>query len=154
MLKIGESFIFEDDWSQRRSSLKYFEGDEDEAASWSVAIGFTMGDFNGEKISPSLCINPIDTDKKSIAELTGESFSLMTIQESCAREDSFYIYEHEPLVSYELKILEIRNNKAHIKCSGILIVDGYTKPYTQEKFEIDSWIPVIKSVKDWAKFGL
>ena len=114
MLKIGESFVFEDDWSQRRSSLMYFEGDEDEAASWSVEIGFTRGDFNGEKISPSLCINPIDTDKKSAAELAGESFSVMTMEESSDREDSFYIYEHEPLVGYELKILEIKTMNEQI----------------------------------------
>lgn len=154
MLKIGKSFVFEDDWSKRQSSLKYFEGDEEEAASWSVDIGFTKGDFHGEQIAPSLCINPIDTDKKSITELTGESFSVRTIEESCDREDSFYIYEHEPLVSYDLKILEIRKNEAHITCSGILVVDGYAKPYTQETFEIDSWIPVIESVDDWEKFGL
>lgn len=154
MLKIGKSFVFEDDWSRRQSSLMYFKGDEDESASWSVNIGFTMGDFDGEKISPSICINPIDTNKKSIAELAGESFSVMTIEESWDREDSFYIYEHEPLVDYELKILEIRNNKAHIKCSGTLIVDGYAKPYTKEKIEIDSWIPIIESVNDWEKFGL
>jgi len=132
----------------------YFEGDEEEAASWSVDIGFAMGDFNGEKISPSLCINPIDTDKNAIEELAGESFSVMTIEESCAREDSFYIYEQEPLVDYELKILEIRTDQAHIKCSGTLVVDGYAKPYTKEKFEIDSWVPIITSVKDWGKFGL
>lgn len=45
MLKIGESFVFEDDWSRRQSSLMYFEGDEDEAASWSVDIGFVRGGF-------------------------------------------------------------------------------------------------------------
>ena len=132
----------------------YFEGDEDEAASWSVEIGFAMGDFNGKKISPSFCINPIDTDKKSVAELAGESFSVVTMEESCDREDTFYIYEHEPLVGYELKILEIKTNKAHIKCSGTLIVDGYAELYTKENFEIDSWIPIIESVKDWEKFGL
>ena len=98
MLKIGESFIFEDDWSRRRSSLMYFEGDEDEAAAWSVDVAFAMGNFEGEQISPSLCINPIDTDKKSITELVGESFSVMTMEESFDREDSFYIYEHEPLL--------------------------------------------------------
>ena len=45
-----------------------------------------------------------------------------------------YIYEHEPMISYKLKILEIRNSKVHIQCSGILIVDGYAEPYEQEKF--------------------
>jgi len=113
-----------------------------------------MGDFGGERIAPSLCINPIDTDKKSIAELTGESFSVRTMEESRDREDSFYIYEHEPLVNYELKILEIKVDRAHIKCSGTLVVDGYAEPYTKEKFEIDSWIPIIASVQDWEKFGL
>lgn len=154
MLKIGQSFVFEDDWSRRQSSLMYHESDEDEKASWSVHIGFAAGDFGGEKISPLICINPIDTDKESVAELVGESFSVMTVEESWDREDSFYIYEHEPMVNYEVKVLEIRENKAHIKCSGTLIVDGYAKPYTKDKFEIDSWIPIIESVKDWAKFGL
>lgn len=102
MLKIGESFVFEDDWSQRRSSFMYFEGDETETPSWSVDIGFAAGDFHGEKISPSICINPIDTDKRSATDLAGESFSVMTMEESFDREDSFYIYEHGPLVSYQL----------------------------------------------------
>lgn len=154
MLKIGASFVFEDDWSRRQSCLMYFECDEDESASWSVDIGFAVGEFDGEKISPSLCINPIDTDKKSVTELVGESFSLTTIEEICDREDSFYIYEHEPLANYELTILEIEMNKAHIKCNGTLITDGYAKPFTKEKFEIDSWIPVIESAKDWKKFEL
>ena len=154
MLKIGEYFVFEDDWSQRRSSFMYFEGDETETPSWSVDIGFAAGDFHGQKISPSICINPIDTDKRSATDLAGESFSVMTMEESLDREDSFYIYEHEPLVDYQLKIIEIRTNKAHIKCSGTLIVDGYAQPYAKEKFEIDSWIPIIQSATDWEKFGL
>lgn len=132
----------------------YFEGDEDESAAWSVDIAFAVGNFDGEQISPSLSITPIDTDKKTITELVGESFAVMTMEESCVREDSFYIYEHEPLVDYELKILEIETNKAHIKCSGTLIVDGCAEPYRKEKFELDSWIPIIESVNDWEKFGL
>ena len=153
MLKIGK-FVFEDDWTHRRSSLMYFKRNEDEAPSWSVDIGFAKGDYNGEEILPSLCINPIDTKKESIADLVGESFSVMTTDESYDREDSFYIYEPEPLADYKLEILEIDSDKAHIKCSGTLIVDGYKEPPIKEKFEIDSWIPVIESVKDWEKFGL
>ncbi len=153
MLKIGK-FVFEDDWSHRRSSLMYFKGDEEEAPSWSVDIGFAKGNFNGEEITPSLCINPIDTQKESIVDLVGEAFSVQTIEESCDREDSFYIYEHEPLEHYELKILAIDSDRAHIKCSGTLVVDGYVEPPTKETFEIDSWLPVIESPKDWEKFGL
>lgn len=152
MLKIGDSVVFEDDWSNRRSCLMYFKGDEEEPAFWSVDIGFCEGDFHGEEIRPSLSINSIDTVKESVSDLIGESFAIKKIEESCDREDTFYIYEHEPLVSYQLKILEIEDHKAHIKCSGILVVDGYAKPYTTEKFEIDSWVPVIESVKDWEKF--
>lgn len=89
-----------------------------------------------------------------MAELIGTSFSVTAIEESYNREDAFYIYEHEPLVNYTSKILEIREDKAHIKCCGTLIVDGYAKPYTEEKFEIDSWLPMIESVRDWEKFAL
>ena len=40
------------------------------------------------------------------------------------------------MASYKLKILEIRNSKAHIQCSGILIVDGYAEPDEQGKIRI------------------
>lgn len=53
MLKIGESFIFADDWSGRRSSLMYFEGN-DEPPSWSVDAGFAEGYYKGGRIRPSL----------------------------------------------------------------------------------------------------
>ena len=56
------------------------------------------------------------------------------------------------MVSYEVEVLEIKDSMAHVKCSGVMIVDGYSDPYVQEAFEIDSWIPVIESVDDWAKF--
>ena len=154
MLKIGDSFVFEDDWSHRRSALYYDQGDEEEPASWSVSVGFAQENFDGEEILPSLCINPIDTDKRSVGDLAGASFSVDTMEESMDREDTFYIYEHEPLVNYQLKVLEIRDRKAHIQCAGTLVVDGYADPCTTEKFEIDSWIPVIQSAADWEKFGM
>ena len=70
------------------------------------------------------------------------------------REDTFYIYESEPMIFYKLEIVEIKDDNAHIKCSGILIVDGYEEPYEEENFEIDSVLPVIESANDWKKFGL
>ena len=33
-----------------------------------------------------------------------------------------------------------------------MIVDGYSDPYEEGKFEIDSWVPIIESASDWAKF--
>jgi len=33
----------------------------------------------------------------------------------------------------------------------INLVDGNSNLYVQETFEIDSWIPIIESVNDWAR---
>ena len=103
------------------------------------------------RISPSICINPIDTDKSDVKELVGTTFSVKTVEESEEREDSFYLYENEPLIEYRIEVLDIVEAKAHIKCNGVLILDGYAEPRIEERFEIDSWIPVIESVQDWDK---
>lgn len=58
------------------------------------------------------------------------------------------------MVSYRLEIIEIRYDNAHIRCTGVLIVDGYADPIEKEYFEIDSLIPIIESVDDWKKFEL
>ena len=106
------------------------------------------------RISPSICINPIDTDKSDVKELVGTTFSVKTVEESEEREDSFYIYENEPLIEYRIEVIDIVEAKAHIKCIGVLILDGYAEPWIEERFEIDSWIPVIESVQDWDKLAL
>ena len=153
MLKIKD-FTFQEDWENRRSCLMLFKADREESASWAVDIGFKPGDFEGNEISPSLCINPIDTDKSVVKELVGTTFSVKTALDSEEREDSFYIYENEPLPEYRIEILEIVEAKAHIKCKGVLILDGYAEPWIEERFQIDSWIPVIESVHDWDKLSL
>ena len=56
------------------------------------------------------------------------------------------------MVSYEVEVLEIKDSKARIRCSGIMIVDGYSDPYEEEKFEIDCLVPIIEAASDWAKF--
>ena len=150
MLKIGEKHRFEDDLSDRQSCLLF----DKESGSWSVDIGFKEGDFRGELTAPSICINSIDSNKSSVKDLVGESFSVNTIEECDEREDTFYIYESEPMISYKLEIIEIKDDNAHIRCIGILIVDGYAEPIEKEYFEIDSLIPIIESVDDWKKFGL
>ena len=150
MLKIGEKYCFEDDLSDRQSCLIFGKDN----GTWSVAIGFKEGDFRGELTAPSICINSIDSNKSSVKALVGESFSVNTIEECDEREDTFYIYESEPMISYKLEIIEIKDDNAHIRCIGILIVDGYAEPIEKEYFEIDSLIPIIESVDDWKKFGL
>ena len=150
MLKIGEKYCFEDDLSGRQSCLLF----DKEDGSWSVDIVFREGDFRGEIIAPSICINSIDSNKSSAKDLVGETFSVNTLEECDEREDTFYIYESEPMISYKLEIIEIKDDNAHIRCIGILIVDGYAEPIEKEYFEIDSLIPIIESVDDWKKFEL
>ncbi len=150
MLKIGDKFLFEESLLDRQTCLMFLK--ENNSSSWSVDIGFKNGNFGDDILSPAICINPITTDKNSIGDLVGERFRVATIEECDDREDTFYLYESEPMVSYDLEVLEIRDNRAHLICKGILIVDGYSEPYIQESFEIDSWVPVIESVNDWVKF--
>lgn len=150
MLKIGDKFLFEESLLDRQTCLMFLK--ENNSSSWSVDIGFKNGNFGYDILSPAICINPITTDKNSIGDLVGEKFRVATIEECDEREDTFYLYESEPMVSYDLEVLEIRNNRAHLICKGILIIDGYSEPYIQESFEIDSWVPVIESVNDWVKF--
>ena len=149
MLKIGDKFLFEESLLDRQTCLMFLK--ENNSSSWSVDIGFKNGNFGYDILSPAICINPITTDKNSIGDLVGEKFRVATIEECDDREDTFYLYESEPMVSYDLEVLEIRDNRAHLICKGILIVDGYSEPYIQESFEIDSWVPVIESVNDWEK---
>ena len=150
MLKIGDKFLFEENLLNRQTCLMFLK--ENNSSSWSVDIGFKNGNFGDDILSPAICINPITTDKNSIGDLVGEKFRVATVEECDDREDTFYLYESEPMVSYDLEVLEIRDNRAHLICKGILIVDGYSEPYIQESFEIDSWVPVIESVNDWVKF--
>ena len=150
MLKIGDKFLFEENVLNRQTCLMFLK--ENNSSSLSVDIGFKNGNFGDDILSPAICINPITTDKNSIGDLVGEKFRVATIEECDDREDTFYLYESEPMVSYDLEVLEIRDNRAHLICKGILIVDGYSEPYIQESFEIDSWVPVIESVNDWVKF--
>ncbi|MBE6754373.1 MAG: hypothetical protein E7559_08520 [Ruminococcaceae bacterium] len=149
----SRSYTFREDLSHRQTCL-IFWSKEGQPSRWSVDIGFSQGRFKGEEIAPSLCINPIETSKASAAQLAGESFSADTIEQCQEREDSFYIFEHEPMVCYTLKVLEVSDGKAHVTCSGTLVVDGYAEPYTTATFSIDSWIPVIESPDDWDKLGL
>ena len=150
MLKIGKKYSFEDDWEDRQSCLLF----DKEDGSYSVDIGFKERYFRGEIIKPYICVNSIDSGKSSVKDLVGEVFRVNTLEECDEREDTFYIYESEPMLFYKLEIIEIKDDKAHIKCCGRLIVDGYSDPIEEENFEIDSVLPVIESANDWKKFGL
>ena len=105
MFKIG-NFYFEEKWEDRGTSLMYFEADEEyeESAQWSIDISCRKGKYKGEDVSPSICINPIDTDKKSVEELVGIKHVVENIEECDEREDTFYVFEHEPMCNYEISV--------------------------------------------------
>ena len=90
--------------------------------------------------------------KNSVEELVGEEFEAEDIETCEDREDTFYIYEHEPMCNFKVKLIEIDGDKAHVVGSGALIVDGYADPYKVDNFEFDSWVPIILSKEDWAKY--
>lgn len=50
---------------------------------------FKEDDFRGEIITPSICINSIDSNKSSVKDLVGETFSVNTLEECDEREDTF-----------------------------------------------------------------
>lgn len=96
--------------------------------------------YQDDYCSPSLFINFFETEFKNIQQLIGIEVFVSNIEEADEREDTFYLYEHEPFVEYQLKIEDINNNKAHIHLKGIVVDDGYADPYTTLPLEIDCWI--------------
>ena len=135
-----QGITFEVDRNIKKTA--FFVSENNNTIEFSIDISFKANEFDGEYISPSLDINFIETSAKTLEELIGISFEVKNIQESDEREDSFYIYEHEPFEQYEVSIISIEDDKAYIKCNGIAIVDGYSNPYKSAKFEFNEWLPI------------
>lgn len=128
--------------------------DNDGTIEISLDVSLKRNDFMGQNVCPSICINPIKTQAKLLAELIGESFEIKSIEEADEREDTLYVFEHEPFENYKLTILELTNDKVHIHCTGTAITDGYVNPYKTSSFQLDCWLPIITGVNDWKKFDL
>ncbi|MGY3778735.1 hypothetical protein [Isobaculum melis] len=147
-----ENVVFE--LNTRTRDTVFFIFDTEDGLEYAVDCSFDSKEFYGQQIAPSLCINPILTNAVNKEELVGKSFSVENIEQADEREDTFYVFEHEPLEKYQLTILDIDNDRAHIECTGIAVIDGYSEPYKTGKFEIKCWLPIITNVSDWDKFGL
>ena len=72
--------------------------------------------------------------------LSALSVTVSTIEEADEREDSFYLYEHEPFVEYKLEVKDIEGDKVRILLKAIVVEDGYAKPYTAASLEVDCWL--------------
>ena len=99
-----------------------------------------LKEYNGDMHNPYVNINPIETNIKNKKELIGFKFTVSTIEEADEREDSFYLYEHEPFVEYKLEVKDIKGDKARILLKAIVVEDGYAKPYTTASLEVDCWL--------------
>ena len=160
MLRIDD-YTFNEDYTTRDTAFLFLKEEEDmESCSWSIDCSFEAGKFvtggddeeeyEDESVSPSICINPIETEKHDVSELVGETFEVTNVEDAEEREDSFYIYDAEPIVEYKIQILEIKNDKIRIKCNGTMSVD-YEELHS---FEMDSWLPIIQDLSDWNKYNL
>ena len=148
MLKLGQH-TFKEDLTTRESNFMFFQAEDGEPASWSVDCSFMEGTYGDEEIYPAICINPIETEVSSVEELVGTTFCINSVEECDEREDLFSIYEMYPMCKYQIDILEISGNKAHVKCFGTAIVEESDEETKMEEFEMDVWLPIVVDVDDW-----
>lgn len=147
MLKIND-FEFTENYITRDTCFMFFKDEDTNSYVWSIDCLFE-GEFEDEFVEPSICINPIETDKETLYDLAGEYFELSDPEEAEEREDLFGIYDDEPVEEYKIEIIEFKDNKVKIKCNGTVSIDEESYP-----FSMDTWLPVIQEVSDWEKFGL
>ncbi|MBD5158862.1 MAG: hypothetical protein HDT23_01270 [Ruminococcus sp.] len=93
--------------------------------------------FDGEEVSPYICMNQHETHKSEISEIVGDTYSVDSPEEADEREDTLYIYEHEPFEKYVFKILDVSGKMMHIRIDGTAITDGYSEPYQTADFSGD-----------------
>lgn len=120
------------------TKLYVFESDEyDGTITISFDLCFRKAILNGEKVSPYICINEHETHKSGINEIVGCTYFVDSLEESDEREDTLYIYEHEPFKKYSFTILEISGKTAHIHIDGTAVIDGYSVPAKTADFSGD-----------------
>lgn len=154
MLRIRNN-IFEIDRATRNTGFFIFPNDaKGQFLDIALDISFCDNQYEGEQLAPSLCINYFQTKAQKLADLKNLTFKIESIEEADEREDSFYIYEHEPFEYYECMIVEIGEVDIRVKINGKCISDGYATPYKTETFTVDGWLPIISNRNDWDKHGL
>lgn len=119
---------------------RFYIDREDDMIQFSLDIAAKKQEYRNGQRTPALNINWFETEKKDTNELIGIEVSVSTINEADEREDTFYLYEHEPFVKYQLKIIDIHEERIHVCLKGVVVEEGYVKPYTTETLEIDCWL--------------
>lgn len=150
MLKLGK-YEFEEDLE--KSSLTVSVGDRENGSEWNIDSVFLKSAYDGEMVSPQIIINNIHTKKYDVRKFAGETFSTGNVAESDQREDSFYLFEHEPFIKMKVKILAVEGERAHITCKGTAVEDGYASPVKAVKFTWDCWLPLGVKGLDMSRYG-
>ncbi len=150
MLKLGK---YEFDEDLEKSSLTVYIGDRKNGSEWSIDCAFLKSVYEGESVSPQIIINNIHTKKYDIRKFAGETFSTRNVAESDQREDSFYLFEHEPFIKMKVKIVAVEGGRAHITCRGTAVEDGYASPVKAVKFTWDCWLPLVVKGLDMSGYG-
>jgi hypothetical protein len=101
----------------------------------SMEVCFEKGHFGNEVVSPQLIINEFPTGQSEVDDIIGMEFEVKLPEEAYEREDSLYIYEHEPLMNYKWKIIGISDGLIHVLISGTAVTDGYSKPVQTADFD-------------------
>ncbi|MGN0669610.1 MAG: SMI1/KNR4 family protein [Oscillospiraceae bacterium] len=120
----------------------YLCTDENGKKAWNIELHFAEGEYGGETVCPTIILGYIKTEKQTPAELKNESFKVGSIEECEEREDEFYIFEHEPMFKYNVKIVDFRDGKALVCCSGTAVEDGYSEKPKKVKFTLEEWVTV------------
>ena len=120
----------------------YLCTDENGKKAWNIELHFAEGEYDGETVSPTIILGYIKTEKQTPAELKNESFKANSIEECEEREDEFYIFEHEPMYKYNVKIADFKDGKALVCCSGTAVEDGYSEKPKKVKFALEEWVTV------------
>ncbi len=140
MLSLGKYKFTLDEGSPE--NRLYLCTDENGKKAWNVELHFAEGEYGGETVSPTIIFGYIKTKKQTPAELKNESFKVGSIEECEEREDEFYIFEHEPMLKYSVKIADFRDGKALVCCSGTAVEDGYADKPKRVKFALEEWVTV------------
>lgn len=131
----------------KETKIFIFDNDEDEdegrdiiTKTISMDVWFEEGEFGDETVSPELIINEFPTGKDDPDDFVGMEFEVKTVDEAEEREDTMYVFEHEPLMNYKWKILDKEGDIFHVTVSGTAITDGYADPEQTAEFEGEFWI--------------
>lgn len=125
----------------------YFEvsvNSENKITSCNLTLNFLEGKYNNELVEPEIIINNHTLNINKLEDLKNKTLTVSNVQESLKREDSFYLYEFEPFLKYELIVKEIDEEKAHIIITGTAITNDISPSSKGEEFTTDVIVNVIK----------